>query len=116
VLAALQEVENALVASVKEKAHRQALVEAVAANRRAVSLAEKLYTEGLTDFINVLQAEQARYSTENALVQSTASVSTNLVALYKALGGGWQETGSAVASPVEKTAAPKAGQPVEAPK
>jgi outer membrane protein, multidrug efflux system len=89
VLGALQEVENALVASTKEQAHRQALVTAVAANRRAVGLAEKLYTEGLTDFINVLQAQQALFSTEDALVQSTAAVSTNLVALYKALGGGW---------------------------
>ncbi len=89
VLDALQEVENALVASVKEAAHRKSLVEAVAANRRAVGLAEKLYTEGLTDFINVLQAEQARYSSEDALVQSTATLATNLVALYKALGGGW---------------------------
>ncbi|MEJ2039175.1 MAG: efflux transporter outer membrane subunit [Desulfosarcinaceae bacterium] len=91
VLNALQEVENALVASAKEQSHRQALVTAVTANRKAVSLAEKLYTEGLTDFINVLQAQQSLYSTENALVQSTATVSTNLVALYKALGGGWTE-------------------------
>jgi multidrug efflux system outer membrane protein len=89
VLNGLQEVENALVASTKEQAHREALVTAVAANRKAVGLAEQLYTEGLTDFINVLQAQQALYNTENALVQSTASVSTNLVALYKALGGGW---------------------------
>ena len=91
VLGALQEVENALVASVKEQSHRESLSQAVAANRKAVTLAEKLYTEGLTDFINVLQAQQALFSTENALVQSTASVSTNLVALYKALGGGWSE-------------------------
>ena len=89
VLNSLQEVENALVASTKEQAHRDALVTAVTANRKAVGLAEQLYTEGLTDFINVLQAQQALYNTENALVQSTAAVSTNLVALYKALGGGW---------------------------
>jgi outer membrane protein, multidrug efflux system len=89
VLGALQEVEIALVASTKEHAHRQALVKAVAANRRAVDLSEKLYAEGLTDFINVLQAQQSLFGTEDALVQSTAAVSTNLVALYKALGGGW---------------------------
>jgi multidrug efflux system outer membrane protein len=89
VLKGLQEVETALAASTKEQAHRQALVNAVAANRKAVGLAEQLYTEGLTDFINVLQAQQSLYNTENALVQSTAAVSTNLVALYKALGGGW---------------------------
>lgn len=92
ILGALQEVENALVASAKEQEHRQSLTEAVAANRKAVTLAEKLYTEGLTDFINVLQAQQALFGTENALVQSTADLSTDLVALYKALGGGWQQT------------------------
>jgi multidrug efflux system outer membrane protein len=92
VLNALQEVENALVASAKEQTHREAVAAAVAANRKAVSLAEKLYIEGMTDFINVLQAQQALYGTEDALVQSTAAVSTDLVALYKALGGGWAET------------------------
>lgn len=99
VLSALQEVENALVASAKEQTHREALVTAVAANRKAVMLSETLYTEGLTDFINVLQAQQALYSTENALVQSTATVSTNLVALYKALGGGWEAGPQGTESP-----------------
>jgi multidrug efflux system outer membrane protein len=89
VLNALQEVENALIASTKEQTHRDALISAVAANRKAVSLAETLYTEGQTDFINVLQAQQSLYSTQDALVQSNAAVSTDLVALYKALGGGW---------------------------
>ena len=107
VLLALQEVENALVASSKEQAHRQTLAAAVAANRRAVDLAEKLYTEGLTDFINVLQAQQALFSTEDALVQSTTAVSTNLVALYKALGGGWD------AASIEKDAAQDAYPPVD---
>lgn len=89
VLNALHEVENALVASTREQQHREALATAVAANHRAVALADKLYTEGLTDFINVLQAQQAQFTSENALVQSNATVATNLVALYKALGGGW---------------------------
>jgi multidrug efflux system outer membrane protein len=95
VLSALQEVENALIASAKEQAHREALVAAVTANRKAVALAETLYTEGQTDFLNVLQAQRALYVTEDALVQSTSTVSTNLVALYKALGGGWQDNSAA---------------------
>ncbi|MGA8179958.1 MAG: efflux transporter outer membrane subunit [Desulfobacterales bacterium] len=98
VLSALQEVENALVASTKEQAHREALAAAVTANRKAVALAETLYTEGQTDFLNVLQAQGALYATEDALVQSTSAVSTNLVALYKALGGGWQDHPSANAT------------------
>ena len=91
VLNALQEVENALIASAKEAEHRRALVEAVAANRKAVDLATMLYTQGHTDFLNVLDAQRSLYASEDALVQSTGSVSTNLVALFKALGGGWRE-------------------------
>lgn len=91
ILTALQEVENALIASAKEQEHRKALVDAVASNRKAVELATKLYTEGETDFLNVLEAQRSLFASENALVQSTRTVSTNLIALYKALGGGWED-------------------------
>jgi outer membrane protein TolC len=91
VLNALQEVENALIASSKEEEHRRRLVEAVSANRKAVDLATMLYTQGQTDFLNVLNAQRSLLVSEDALVQSTGSVSTNLVALFKALGGGWSE-------------------------
>jgi multidrug efflux system outer membrane protein len=90
VLTALQEVEDVLVASQKEEEHRKALGAAVSANRKAVDLATRLYVEGQTDFLNVLQSQQSLYATEDALLQSTQTVSTNLVALYKALGGGWE--------------------------
>jgi multidrug efflux system outer membrane protein len=90
ILAALQDVESALIASSKEQEHRKALADAVAANRKAVDLATKLYVEGQTDFLNVLDAQRSLYATEDSLVQSTGTVSTNLVALYKALGGGWE--------------------------
>jgi multidrug efflux system outer membrane protein len=95
VLTALQEVENALIASAKEAQHREALVDAVSANRKAVVLATTLYTEGQVDFLNVLNSQQSLYSSEDALVQSTGNVSTNLVALYKALGGGWTDDAGA---------------------
>jgi NodT family efflux transporter outer membrane factor (OMF) lipoprotein len=88
---ALQEVETALIASEKEEEHRRSLVDAVSANRKAVDLATILYTQGHTEFLNVLDAQRSLYATEDALVQSTGSVSTNLVALFKALGGGWSE-------------------------
>jgi len=89
VLTALQEVEDALISLSKEQEHREALVDAVAFNRKAVDLSIKLYTEGQTDFLNVLQAQRSLFITEEALAQSTRTLSTNLVALYKALGGGW---------------------------
>lgn len=88
VLSALQEVENALIASEKEQVRYQALIEAVAANRKAVELSTILYTSGQTDFLNVLIAQRSLYSAEDAQVQSAGTLSTNLIALYKALGGG----------------------------
>jgi outer membrane protein TolC len=91
VLSALQEVENALIASAKEEEHYRALREAVGANRKAVELATALYSQGSTDFLNVLDAQRSLYASENALIQSTGSLSTDLVALFKALGGGWSE-------------------------
>jgi len=89
VLAALSEVESTLVAYVKEQQHRQALAEAVSANREAVSLATQLYTQGQTDFLSVLIAQRSLFASQDSLVQSERSVATDLVALYKALGGGW---------------------------
>jgi multidrug efflux system outer membrane protein len=89
VLTALQEVENALIASEKEEEHRRALQEAVSANRKAVELATTLYTQGNTDFLNVLDAQRSLFATEDSLIQSTGNVSTDLVAIFKALGGGW---------------------------
>jgi NodT family efflux transporter outer membrane factor (OMF) lipoprotein len=92
VLTALQEVENALIASAKEQEHRSKLIEEVAADRKAVDLSTQLYTQGETDFLNVLVAQRSLYVSEDALVQSTCNVSTDLVAIYKALGGGWDST------------------------
>jgi multidrug efflux system outer membrane protein len=91
VLTALKDVETALVAYAKEQEHRKSLAEAVASNRQAVDLAMKLYLVGRTDFLNVLTAQRSLYVTEDALTQSTRSLATNLIALYKALGGGWEK-------------------------
>jgi multidrug efflux system outer membrane protein len=48
-----------------------------------------VYTSGLGDFLNVLVAQRALYQTEDDEVESQRAVTLNLVALYKALGGGW---------------------------
>lgn len=93
VLAALHDVERALVAYVKEQQHRQALAEAVAANQEAVALATELYKEGQTDFLNVLSAQRSLFVAQDALVQSERDVSADLVSVYKALGGGWETAG-----------------------
>ncbi|SFM42386.1 efflux transporter outer membrane subunit [Thermodesulforhabdus norvegica] len=89
VLAALEEVENALVDFAKEQRRREALIKAVEAARRAERLAQDRYNAGLVDFVTVLDAQRTLRSLEDELVQSTGNVSAYLVKLYKALGGGW---------------------------
>ncbi len=106
VLAAFQDVESALVAFTNEQHHRQTLQDAVAANRKAVELSTLLYSEGLTDFLNVLVAQTALYQAEDALVQSERTVATNLVALFKSLGGGWDE--APPSAPAESPSIPPA--------
>ncbi len=90
VLTALQDVENSLVAFALEQQHRQLLDQAVKANTKAVDLATQLYKQGLTDFLNVIVAEQSLLSSQDALAQSNLAIATDLIALYKALGGGWE--------------------------
>jgi NodT family efflux transporter outer membrane factor (OMF) lipoprotein len=99
VLISLQDVEDVLVAFSQEQTRRETLITALEANRRAVDLSNQLYQQGLTDFISVLQAQRDLYASEDALVQSDRNVSSNLVALYKALGGGWEIEEIAVDTP-----------------
>ncbi len=89
VLVALQDVESSLIAYAKEQERRAALAQAVDANRTAVDLAMKRYTSGEGEFLDVLTAQRNLYATEDALVQSNRTMTTDLVALYKGLGGGW---------------------------
>ena len=90
VLSAFQDVENALIAFANEQEHRKSLTDAVAANRKAVDLSLQLYTAGQIDFLNVLVAQTSLYTSENALAQSEGNIIIDLIALYKALGGGWE--------------------------
>jgi NodT family efflux transporter outer membrane factor (OMF) lipoprotein len=89
VLRSLEETENALVAYGHEKDREEKLVASVEASRQATLLATELYTRGLSDFLSVLDAQRQQLATEDDLAQSDTIVVTDLVALYKALGGGW---------------------------
>lgn len=89
VLSALEEVENALVAYAEQQQRRQSLSEATQAAQNAVELAQHKYQAGLTDFSNVLDAQRSLLSFKDQLAQSDGTVTSNLVRLYKALGGGW---------------------------
>src|SRR5208282_5919368 len=90
VLTALHEVDNALTAYRSEQARRQQLIDAVAENQRALDLAKARYAQGVENFLTVLDAQRTLLENELLLSDSTTTVSANLVALYKALGGGWE--------------------------
>jgi outer membrane protein, multidrug efflux system len=90
VLTALQDVENALVAHTQTQAARVSLARAVTANQEATRIAQDLYEKGLSDFLNVLQSEGALYQAQDRLIQNEQQAGTALVALFKALGGGWE--------------------------
>jgi NodT family efflux transporter outer membrane factor (OMF) lipoprotein len=90
VLASFEDVENALVAYAKEQVRRRSLEDAVKSSQESLRLAKQLYANGLSDFINVLDAQRSLYQAQDQLVQSERTVSTDLISLYKALGGGWE--------------------------
>ncbi len=98
ILTALKDVETALSAYSKELQHNRLIAQAAANNRRAVDLSMQLYTSGKTDFLNVLNAQRSLFVSEDALAQSTNTLITDLIALYKALGGGWDMAGDMAAN------------------
>lgn len=89
VLAAYEEVENALTAWTHEQRRHASLVEAAASARRAAELALVQYNSGLVDFQTVLTADRQLITLEDSLAVSDGEITANLIRLYKALGGGW---------------------------
>ena len=87
---AIQEVRDGLISFTTERQRRDSLGQAVKANQDALDLARQLYGQGLTDFLTVLDAQRQLYQVQDALSQSDEQVTASLIALYKALGGGWE--------------------------
>ena len=98
VLNALEEVQNALVNYAQEQERRDRLNEAAKQSQLAVDLATEQYKAGLTDFLSVLDAQRELYAEEDQAVQSETSVTTDVIALYRALGGGWNSAPGIVAT------------------
>jgi NodT family efflux transporter outer membrane factor (OMF) lipoprotein len=90
VLISLQEAENALVTYAQEQNRHRALVDEVAENRRSLDMANGLYAEGRVNFLDVLDVRRSLYESDDQLAVSDQAISLDLVALYKALGGGWE--------------------------
>ncbi|HLX01906.1 MAG TPA: efflux transporter outer membrane subunit, partial [Trinickia sp.] len=89
VLEALRDVETALASYGQSRIRRERLAEEAASDREAVTVATRLYRQGLEDFLSVLDAERSLYAAEDKLAQTDRDSDLSLVALYKSLGGGW---------------------------
>jgi NodT family efflux transporter outer membrane factor (OMF) lipoprotein len=89
VLSILEEVENSLTDWGNEQRRYEALVQAAEAARLARDLALVQYNAGLVDFQTVITADRQLISTEDSLAVSSGELTSNLVRLYKAFGGGW---------------------------
>ena len=89
VLVALLDVENALVALVRNRERVEALASAVESVRNAAQLARQRYSAGLIDFQSVLDSERSVLLLEESLASARANGVQALIRLYKALGGGW---------------------------
>ncbi|MBN1124316.1 MAG: efflux transporter outer membrane subunit [Sedimentisphaerales bacterium] len=89
VLLAVEEVEDAIVAYVRECQRKDALQRSVDAAGKSVQLVNTLYRSGLTDFQNVLDMQRALSLQQDRFVESRGLVLQDLIMLYKALGGGW---------------------------
>jgi NodT family efflux transporter outer membrane factor (OMF) lipoprotein len=90
VLEAVQQVDQAIAGYNAEQSRLASLSRARSASLDAVKLSNERYERGLTDFLNVLDAERQQFELEAEYVISRRRAGVQLVALYKALGGGWE--------------------------
>lgn len=107
VLNALREVEDAIVAYRTDRAARDKIAIAVRSGQTALYLARDRYTHGIADFIQVLDAERTLIGTRQQLVQADVALTNDVVSLYAALGGGWEDGAETVTAAV-----PSANPPI----
>ena len=98
VLTTLEETEDALVGFGREQARRDFLVETVRASQTAATLARQRFDSGAAEFLTVLDSERVLLEAQDQLAQSQTRSATALVAVYKALGGGWESEENARSS------------------
>ncbi len=105
VLQAWTDVDNAMTAYAQAQAARTQTARAFTSDQSALGAATQQYAAGQVDFLNVISAQNALLQTQDALAQSDTLIDTNLVALYRALGGGWDQAALPTGRP-EKTVGP----------
>ena len=91
VVDAVRDADTAIGNFAAEEERLKNLDTAMVASERAVSLASQRYDRGLTDFLNVVDAERQEYQLENEYTATQQSAADAFVNLYKALGGGWEQ-------------------------
>lgn len=92
VLQAARELDDAAIGYAQGRAQVEILAEAVTAARRSLDIASVQYREGLVDFQRVLDSQRSLFNEQERLATTQGGVAQSLIALYKAMGGGW-ETG-----------------------
>lgn len=87
---AVQDVDTAVTNYGAQQDRLRNLGDALVASQRAVKLASERYDRGLTDFLNVVDAERQQYDLQEQYAGAQTFAAEQFVALYKALGGGWE--------------------------
>jgi NodT family efflux transporter outer membrane factor (OMF) lipoprotein len=90
VIDAVQDADTAIARFQAQEQRLANLADAIDASQRAVELAQQRYDRGLTDFLNVVDAERQLYNLEEQYTASQQSAADAFIYLYKALGGGWE--------------------------
>lgn len=91
VLRAAREVDDAAVGVLRSREQIALLTESLRAARRTLDLATLQYREGLVDFQRVIDAQRTFFSQQDLLLTSRGNLAQNLIAVYKAMGGGWEQ-------------------------
>ncbi|HEU5047422.1 MAG TPA: efflux transporter outer membrane subunit [Rickettsiales bacterium] len=103
VIAALVDVESTLSAYTKQEASREYMDGIVKQDAHAADIAQAKYKDGVTSMAEPLEAQQTLYSAQSQLADATANSAQDFIAVYKSLGGGWQEPPKEPAKPQEST-------------
>jgi NodT family efflux transporter outer membrane factor (OMF) lipoprotein len=90
ILNALREVEDGLVSYRTDRAAREKIVETVNSAQITLGLAKTRYTAGVADFLQVLDSQRTLVNARQQLIQTDMTLTNDVVALYRALGGGWE--------------------------
>jgi NodT family efflux transporter outer membrane factor (OMF) lipoprotein len=87
---AVSEVDASLARFAAQQSRLEKLGAAVTASQRAITLAQERYDRGLTDYLNVVDAQRAAYDIQAEYIEAQTAADDQFVALYRSLGGGWQ--------------------------